>query len=124
MLRKLVKNIRQLMKKFTKSSMWFKLTVIILLILLAIVTSNKNKPAVARTTRTKCKALYTGRSCVIMRNAAPIAARLKIKKKRPLPVPPNAANEFINNPTNQPAIAMLVTITIIFTVGVVGRNAV
>ena len=44
MLRKLVKKIRQLIKNFTKTSLWFKLTVIILVILLAFVVSNKYKP--------------------------------------------------------------------------------
>ena len=45
MLRKLVKNIRQLIKKFTKSSLWFKLTVTILIILLVVVISNKYRPS-------------------------------------------------------------------------------
>ena len=44
MLRKLIKNMRQLMKKFTKSSLWFKLTLIILLILIVTVITNKYKP--------------------------------------------------------------------------------
>ena len=44
MLRKLVKNIRQLIKKFTKSSLWFKMTVVVLFILLLLVITNKYKP--------------------------------------------------------------------------------
>jgi SAM-dependent methyltransferase len=44
MLRKLVKNIRQLIKKFTKSSLWFKMTLVVLFILLLLVITNKYKP--------------------------------------------------------------------------------
>ena len=53
MLRKLVKKIRQLIKNFTKSSLWFKLTVIILVILLAFVVSNKYKPTKENFTQQK-----------------------------------------------------------------------
>ena len=44
MLRKLVKNIRQLIKNFTKSSLWFKMTLVVLFILLLLVITNKYKP--------------------------------------------------------------------------------
>jgi SAM-dependent methyltransferase len=44
MLRTLVKNIRQLFKKFNNCSLWCKMAVITLIILLACVIANNNKP--------------------------------------------------------------------------------